>query len=113
MISVSGATVWQLRSKPVGLSQEAAADPEMVRNALPDVAEGAAEIKALKEFFSFFFFSSMLLLLDDSTGESQVQTLDSLPVNKAPSTLSSGRTFSISQLLLQFVERINQQQTCV
>lgn len=28
-----------LRSKPVGLSQEAAEDPEMVRNALPDVAE--------------------------------------------------------------------------
>lgn len=59
MISVSGATAWQLRSKLVGLSREAAADPEMVRNALPDVAEGEAEVKALKEscyLFIYLFF---------------------------------------------------------
>lgn len=85
MISVSGATVWQLQSKPVGLSQETAADPEIVRNALPDVVEGEGEIKALKDSF-FKFFSSMLLLWDDRSGECQVQTLDTLPVNKATST---------------------------
>lgn len=98
MISVSGATAWQLRSKPVGLSQETAADPEMVRNTLPDVAEGEAEINVLQESCFFFFFSSVLLLWDDRAGKCRVQTLDALPANKATSTSRSGQTFYFSCL---------------